>query len=281
MTRYRILEKLKGYGIGGSLLLWLKSFLLGKFQTVVLNESVSQWSGVTSGVPQGSILGSLHFLLYINDIAEAIQSELGVFADDTKIFSITRSIRDVTKLQRDLINMQEWNGIWLLNLNLEKCKGMHIGKNTGANYTMETLGSTVELTKKDFEKDLGVWVTSSLKPSLHCDKTAAAATRILGMLKRTFTKFSKELFIFLYKTSVRPQLEYCVQLWCPYLAQDINTLENVQRQVTKLVNELVKLPYESRLRKLRLYSLYCRQQRGDLIGFYTVIMMSTGQGTLL
>ena len=164
--------------------------------------------------------------------------------------------------------MQEWNGIWLLNLNLEKCKVMHMAKSTGANYTMETLGSTVELTKIDFEKDLGIWVTSSLKPSLHCDKAAAAATRILGMLKRTFTKFSKEVFIFLYKTYVRPQLEYCVQLWCPYLAQDIDTLENVQRRATKLVNELVKLPYESRLRKLGLYSLYYRRQRGDLIEVY-------------
>ena len=212
VPHFRLIEKLKGYGIGGSLLLWLKSFLFGRFQRVVLNGSVSQWTGVTSGVPQGSVLGPLLFVLYINDIAEAIQSELGLFADDTKIFSIIKSICDVTKLQRDLIKMQEWNGIWLLNLNLEKCKVMHIAKSTGANYTMETLGSTVELTKTDFEKDLGIWITSSLKPSLHCDKAAAAATRILGMLKRTFTKFSKELFIFLYKTYVRPQLEYCVQL---------------------------------------------------------------------
>ena len=90
-------------------------------------------------------------------------------------------------------------------------------------------------------------------------------------LKGTLTKFSKELFIFLYKTYVRPQLEYCVQLWCPYLAQDIDTLENVQRWATKLVNELVKLPYESRLRKLGLYSLYCQRQRGDLIEVYKLL----------
>ena len=148
VPHFRLIEKLKGYGIGGSLLSWLKSFLLGRFQRVVLNGSVSQWTGVTGGVPQGSVLGPLLFVLYINDIAETIQSELGVFADDTNIFSIIRSICDVTKLQRDLINMQEWNGIWLLNLNLEKCKVMHIGKSTGANYTKKTLGSTVELTDR-------------------------------------------------------------------------------------------------------------------------------------
>ena len=145
----------------------------------------------------------------------------------------------------------------------------------------------MELTKTDFEKDLGIWITSSLKPSLHCNKAAAATTRILGMLKRTFTKFSKELFIFLYRTYVRPQLEYCIQRWCPYPARDIDTLENVQRWATKFVNGLVKLPYESRLRELGLSSLYYAQ-RGDLMpnegislkltSFYTAIMMLTGQG---
>ena len=94
---------------------------------------------------------------------------------------------------------------------------------------------------------------------LHCEKAAAKATKILVMLalKRTFPVMSKELFIFLYRIYVRPQLEYCVQLWSPYLARDIDTLEKVQRQATKLVSELVQLPYETRLRELGIYSLYC------------------------
>jgi len=74
----------------------------------------------------------------------------------------------------------------------------------------------------DSEKDLGI--------SLHCNQAAATANRILGMLKRTFTELLKELFASLYKTYVRPHLEYCMQLWCPYLARDIDTLENVQRR---------------------------------------------------
>ena len=82
---------------------------------------MSQWSGITSGVSQGSALQPLLFVLYKNDIAEAMQSELGVFAEGTKVISIIKSICDVTKLLRDLNNMQEWNGIWLLNFNLEKC----------------------------------------------------------------------------------------------------------------------------------------------------------------
>jgi len=126
-------------------------------------------------------------------------------------------------------------------------------------------------------KDLGLWTNSSLKSSLQCNKAAASAMRVLGMLRRTFTFNSKDLFIFLHKTYVRPLLEYCVQLWYPYLVEDIDTLERVRRRATKLVPEFSKLSYESRLRKLDIYSLYCRRRRGDLIekckllkGYYDV-----------
>jgi len=85
----------------------MKSLLIGRLQRVVLNRIASHWSDVTSGVPQGSVLGSLLFVLYINDIADVIQSDLGIFADDTKIFSIIRDICDMTRLPRDLNNMQE------------------------------------------------------------------------------------------------------------------------------------------------------------------------------
>jgi len=101
-------------------------------------------------------------------------------------------------------------------------------------------------------KDLGIRITSSLKPSLQCDKAVATANRILGMLKQTFTKLSRELFVFLYRTYARPHLEYCIQLWCPYLACDIDKLENVQRWATKLVTELANIPHESRLREFGL-----------------------------
>jgi len=171
--------------------------------------------------------------------------------------------------------MQEWLSLWLLNLNLEKYKAMHIGKTLGTNYKIITSTSSgpVILNEVNFEKDLVVWTLSSLVFSLHCNKTAACATKVLGMLKRTFTRITKELFVFLYKTYVRPHLENCVQLWCPYLAKDIDTLERVQRQETKLVSVLADLPYEERLKELGIYSLYCRKQHGDLIETFKILWL--------
>ena len=191
----RFIEKLKGYGISGSLLMWLMNFLQGRSQRVVLNGIHSQWLEVTSGVPQGSVLEPLLFVLYINDISENIQCKLGVFADDTKIYSIINNMCNTMELQCDLDNMQEWCKTWLLKLNLEKCKVMHIGKSLNTTYKMEisgSPGSCIDLCEVNSEKDLRLWVTSSLKPSLQCDKADANATRILAMLKRTFSFTSKE-----------------------------------------------------------------------------------------
>ena len=112
----------------------MKSFLIGKSQRVALNGIASHWSDVTSGVLQGSVLGPLLIVLYIKDISDVIQSDLGTFADGTKIFSIIRDKCDMTKLQRDLNNMQEWNIYLLLNLDLSKYKAMHLGRNPGTTY---------------------------------------------------------------------------------------------------------------------------------------------------
>ena len=182
---------------------------------------------------------------------------------------VIKSVCDAIELQRDLNKTQDWFTVWLLNLNLEKCKVMHTGKTLDTSYTMETSTSPrshIELSEVNFQKDLCIWSTSSLKSSLHCDKAAVSATRVLEMLKRTFTMISKELFIFLYKTYVRPHLEYCVQLWCSYLARDINTLERVQRKTTKLVPNCLNFHmYQDRESLESTQSLYCQRKHRDLI----------------
>ena len=121
------------------------------------------------------------------------------------------------------------------------------------------------------KKRLGVWITSKPDFSLQCDKASAKAMQSLGLIKRTFTNLTKESFLILYKTYIRPHLEYCVSIWNPYLAKSIDKLEQIQQRTTKLVPEITHLPYEARLQHLNLHSLYCQRQREDLTEVYKLV----------
>ena len=269
----RLISKLEAYGVRGNLSLWLSNFLTNRFQRVVVNGSQSDWVNVQSGVPQGSVLGPLLFILYVSNVPDLIESNLKMFADDTKIYSVIKSFHDSLKLQHDINKLMQWSSVWLLRFNAAKCKVMQIGNSLPASYTMYngTTNVSTDLELVNEEKDLGVWCTSDLKPSLHCQKAAVKATQVLGLIRRSFRIDSTDMFIFLYKMYVRPHLEYCVQSWSPYLARDIDTLEKVQRRATKHLRGLAHLTYESRLEILDLYSLYCRRQRGDMIETYKIL----------
>ena len=127
-------------------------------------------------------------------------------------------------------------------------------------YYMNDDGSNSKLSVVASEKNLGVWITSKPDFSLQCNKVSAKALQSLWILKRTFTKLTKESFQILYKTYVRPQLEYCVSIWNPYLAKSIDKLEQIQQRAMKLVPEIAHLPYEARLQYLNLHSLYYREE---------------------
>ena len=140
---------------------------------------------VCSGVPQGSVLGPVLFLIYINDLDSKILSELLKFADDTKIFGEVSSAQQIDQLQNDLDALLQWSAYWQLPLNTSKCKVMHFGKgNFGHSYTMN--GSTLQVVEQ--EKDLGVMISSNLKPSVHCDQVCKRANRMLGLVRTILIK---------------------------------------------------------------------------------------------
>ena len=273
VPHHRLISKLSALGVRGNLSLWLSNFLSNRFQRVVLNGHLSSWAQVVSGVPQGSVLGPLLFILYVNDIPDLIKCNVRMFADDTKIYSVIRSFDDHLRLQSDVNQLLEWSHLWLLRFNIAKCKFMRIGNSAAFPYSMfdSTSNLSLEISEVQEEKDLGIWCTKDLKPSLQCRRAAAKAMQVLGLLRRSFKHVSGDLLTFLYKMYVRPHLEYCIQVWSPYLAKDIDLLEKVQRRATKLLPSLSNLPYESRLEKLDLYSLYCRRKRGDLIETYKIL----------
>ena len=120
-------------------------------------------------------------------------------------------------------------------------------------------------------KDLGVWLTDSLTPTLQCQKAANKAMQVMGMIRRSFKYLTKESFLLLYKSLIRPHLEYCIPAWSPYLAKNIDLLEKIQHRATKLVSDISSHPYTDCLRYLGLYSLFCQRQRGDLIEAFKII----------
>ena len=264
----RLMLKLSAVGIGGQVLGWIRSFLTGRRQRVRIRDSMSSWQPVVSGVPQGSVLGPVLFLVYINDIVNGLESGISLFADDAKVFRRIRSEEDVGVLQRDMDRLSEWSRKWLLTFNVLKCKTMHIGRRPlKGNY--QIVGSVLE--KSDLEKDLGVFISSDLKPANHISKITARANSRVGLIKRIFEFLDKEIFLSLYLALVRPILDYAVQCWSPYFVKDINKLEQVQRRATLLVPECGGMEYEERCKFLGIQTLKARRIRGDMIEVYKLL----------
>lgn len=263
----RLLKKLRAHGICGNLLNWIGEWLYKRQQRVVLNGNVSDWLWVISGVPQGSILGPLLFLIFINDIDKGIVNKLLKFADDTKLVGIVSNESEVNQLRADLKHLYDWSVDWQMLFNTEKCKVMHFGhRNVAGTYS---LGDNF-ITDCNQEKDLGVIVSSTLKSSSQCVAAANSANRTLGMIKRTFINRDRNTLLRLYQSLVRPKLEYCVQAWRPYLKKDVDLLENVQRRATRLMFKDRGFSYGERLRILGLTTLETRRLRGDLIEVFKI-----------
>ena len=180
----RLLLKLKAHGIGDSITDWIEQWLIDRRQRVVVDGEVSNWKSVLSGVPQGSVLGPILFLIYINDLDDSITSNVLKFADDTKLFRKVNTDGDKQHLQNDLDRLVKWSEKWQMLFNFGKCKCLHTGHgNLNVNYKMgdTVLGTTVK------EKDLGVTISADMKVSEQCSIAASKGNQILGLIRRNIT----------------------------------------------------------------------------------------------
>ena len=249
---------------------WIDSWLTGRQQRVVLNGEASGWLPVTSGVPQGSVLGPVCFIIFINDLDEVLQLVNGFvykFADDTKYGRIIRTDADQALMQRDIDRLMEWAERWQMDFNAKKCKIMHIG-NQNPHYTY-TMGGFAPagtiLTDVTEEKDIGVMVHNSLKPSVQCAKAATTANQVLGQMARSVHYRNKYSWIGLYKSFVRLHLETSVQAWAPWTKTDSDLLEKVQKRAVNMVVGLRSSSYADKLKEVGLTTLADRRVRGDVI----------------
>ena len=266
-----LLHKLKSMGICGLLLKWLHSFLTDRSQSVNVEGFLSSKGPVLSGVPQGSSLGPLLFLIHISDIDSSTEStSISSFADDTRLLMPVYSVADNLKMQYDLDKVYEWAGVNNMTFNADKFELLRYKVNESNAYSYRTPdGSTIgEVTQV---KDLGVYIDSTGTFDAQITEAVKRGNNMVGWIMRVFATRELGPMMTLFKSMVLPRLEYCCQLWSPNALKNIRQLEAVQRSFTARIAGLGHLGYWERLAHLKLYSLERRRERYIIIYIYKII----------
>ena len=271
VSHKRLLWKVEQIGgIGGKLLKWMKSYLTDRKMKTSIRGVSSNWAYVESGVPQGSVLAPLMFLIYVNDLPDGVSSYMNMFADDAKIMRQVRNLEDCQELQKDLDKLNDWSAKWLMEFNAKKCHVMEMGRSIHRPHAGYSLGGT-ELQKSESEKDLGIKIKNNLSPEDHINKIVGEGLAMVSNIRTTFSHLSEPLVIKIIETIVRPKLEYAQVVWAPHLKKHIRKIERVQRAATKLVPNLQDKDYQERLQALKLPSLEERRKRGDMIQLFKCV----------
>lgn len=268
-----LLEKLKRLGIDGRLGKWLYSFLTNRYQSVLVHGSKSTPTEVLSGVPQGSVLGPLLFLIFIADIDNSIEhSFLSSFADDTRVGSGIKSNTDVINLQNDLEKLYQWANHNNMQFNDVKFELLRYGNNTNLKEATNYYSNNGQLIEeKSMVKDLGVTMSKTANFSDHINNVTIKTNQLSAWILRTFKTRDKEVMITLWKSLVIPHFDYCSQLYSPSKVAEIQQLEMVQRSFLRRVKGTKNVSYWEQLSNLKVSSLERRRERYQIIYIWKIL----------
>ena len=268
----RLLWKLehKG-GLKGRTLRWMESYLRGREMRTIVKDLKSEWRAVESGVPQGSVLAPILFLIYINDMPEGVNSYMNLFADDAKLCRRVRTEEDCKVLQEDLDRIWRWSKKWEMEFNVSKSHVMEMGKSERRPEGTYSMGDGVVLRKVNREKDLGVIMQDDGQHESHIDRIFGETYNLIRNIGLAFHYMDKDMMKKLITTLIRPRLEYAGVVWSPHKKKHTSKIERLQRMATKLVPDLMEMTYEERLRAMDLPTLEQRRERGDLIQVYKLL----------
>ena len=259
----KLLQKLQNVGITGKLHEWIKEFLCARKQYVAVEGSLSNASEVLSGVPQGTVLGPLLFLIYISDIDEEItDSDVSCFADDTRVLKTIKDPNDRQILQSDLNKIYNWADRNKMKFNESKFETINYVPTrrsaSNHNYTTQN-GSHIE--RKTETRDLGIIMSNDATFSNNIAAMVKRGKKQAGWALRTFQSRDASLMLTLLKSLIQPLLEYGCEIWNPHLTEDIARLEKVQRDFTRKIEGMSEMNYWERLQALKLNSLERRRER--------------------
>ena len=231
-----LLTKFQGYGVTGKMNSWIQNWLADRTQVVVVDGEQSGPVPVTSGVPQGSVLGPCLFLFFINDMAEKLQSTVRLFADDTIAYLAVDSQCDAMALQHDLDLLAEWEQTWQTEFHPDKCQVLRVTNKHHQNITQHDYilhGDTLSVV--DDVKYLGLTVSSNLRWDTQIAKATAKANSAMAVLRRNVRVSSKAINSTAYSALVRPHVEYCSAVWDPHTKKQTQRVEIVQRRAARWV----------------------------------------------
>lgn len=276
VSHEKLIKKLSSYGIRGELLSIIKDFLIDRSQRTRVGNELSNKHWLTSGVVQGSCLGPLLFLLYINDIFELFGPPVVsmLYADDLKLYSIIESQHDADQIQRCLDSLNEWSIAWQLQISINKCQTLDVGSQNrlrNSNTSCRFHIGSEDIVATDSVSDLGVLIDGCMKFSKHISNIVHKAATRCHLIMKCFLSKDTSTLMKAFKTYVRPLLEYNSSVWSPHLLRDINSIERVQRRFTKRLRGMHGLSYDERLTKLHLERLEARRIRIDIINVYKII----------